>query len=242
MAQSLRALKIVDTVATLNARISERFPESGLASVCTELLATAKKTDRRAKSVTRPNYVTWVSFVLLAAFAAYLFGQVVQDSLPWSQMQIDGDALDLTQAIEAFVNLMIILVGVLYFLSRVEGLRKRKKALDHLHELRSFAHVVDMHQLTKDPTAILNENKRTASSPVRNMTEFELGRYLDYCTEMLALTSKLAALYGERSQDTEVINTVNDIETLTTGLGTKIWQKIMVITSDEIEQELGGNP
>ena len=135
---------------------------------------------------------------------------------------------------------MILFVGGLYFLSRLEARGKRQKALDHLHELRSIAHVVDMHQLTKDPTAILNSSKRTASSPAREMTEFELSRYLDYCTEMLALTGKLAALYGERSKDAEVINTVNDIETLTTGLGTKIWQKIMIITGTEIEDDMAG--
>jgi hypothetical protein len=61
------------------------------------------------------------------------------------------------------------------------------------------------------------------------MTRFELTRYLDYCSEMLALIGKLAALYGERMRDSVVIDAVNDIENLTTGLGRKIWQKITII-------------
>jgi hypothetical protein len=61
------------------------------------------------------------------------------------------------------------------------------------------------------------------------MTQFELTRYLDYCAEMLALVGKLAALYAEGVRDSVVINAVNDIENLTSGLGRKIWQKITII-------------
>jgi hypothetical protein len=85
-----------------------------------------------------------------------------------------------------------------------------------------------MHQLTKDPTVLLDPQK-TAASPERTMTKFELTRYLDYSAEMLALTGKLAALYAERMRDSVVINAVNDIENLTAGLGRKIWQKITII-------------
>jgi len=46
---------------------------------------------------------------------------------------------------------------------------------------------------------------------------------------MLSLLGKTAALYPQDFDDALVINTVNDIETLTTGLSRKIWQKIMII-------------
>jgi hypothetical protein len=104
--------------------------------------------------------------------------------------------------------------------------------LDALHRLRSLAHVIDMHQLTKDPTVILDTHK-TPASPERTMSQFELTRYLDYCSEMLAMVGKLAALYGERMRDGVVIDAVNDIETLTTSLGRKIWQKITIISALE---------
>ena len=61
------------------------------------------------------------------------------------------------------------------------------------------------------------------------MTPFELARYLDYSAEMLSLTGKLAALYGERTNDPEINATVNDVETLTAGIARKIWQKIMML-------------
>jgi hypothetical protein len=67
------------------------------------------------------------------------------------------------------------------------------------------------------------------------MSELELSRYLDYCAEMLALIAKLAALYAGRVQDPAVIAAVSEVEELTSDLGRKIWQKIM-ITSRLTEQ------
>jgi hypothetical protein len=61
------------------------------------------------------------------------------------------------------------------------------------------------------------------------MTRFQLARYLDYCAELLALIGKLAALYAERSRDALIIEAVNDLELLTTELGRKTWQKIIIL-------------
>jgi hypothetical protein len=61
------------------------------------------------------------------------------------------------------------------------------------------------------------------------MTPFELGRYLDYCSEMLALTAKVAALYAQTFPDPVVVEAVNDIEMLATNLSGKIWQKIAIL-------------
>jgi hypothetical protein len=57
----------------------------------------------------------------------------------------------------------------------------------------------------------------------------QLGRYLDYCSEMLSLTGKVAAVYIRDFQDPVVLSAVNEIEDLTTGLSRKIWQKLMVL-------------
>jgi hypothetical protein len=98
-----------------------------------------------------------------------------------------------------------------------------------IHQLRSVAHVVDMHQLTKDPERLTSPAPDTQSSPERTMTPVQLGRYLDYCSEMLSVTSKLAALLVQRFSDEVILDAVNDIETLATGLSGKIWQKIRLI-------------
>ena len=129
------------------------------------------------------------------------------------------------------MNLLLLFGGAIWFLLSVETRWKRGEVLAALHELRSMAHVVDMHQLTKDPTTLLSAP--TASSPKREMNEFQLTRYLEYCAEMLALIGKLAALYAERVRDGVVVDAVNDIENLTTSLGRKIWQKITILSSLE---------
>ena len=61
------------------------------------------------------------------------------------------------------------------------------------------------------------------------MTRMQLARYLDYVTELLSLVSKIAALYVQRFDDEVAMDAVNDIESLTTGLSRKIWQKITLL-------------
>jgi hypothetical protein len=118
------------------------------------------------------------------------------------------------------VNLLILFGGATWFLVGLDDRLKRQRALDQLHTLRSIAHVVDMHQLTKDP--------HTQTDPSA-MSGENLTRYLDFCAEMLALIAKLAALYAERMRDSVVIEAVTEIENLTTGLSRKIWQKITLV-------------
>ncbi|MFW6027808.1 MAG: hypothetical protein ACOC91_03280 [bacterium] len=231
MTQHLRAHKIVETVEKLDARIRERFPGSGLSDVCAELAETARLTADRARAARRPNLFLWATvFLVIAAFAwgLYAAGQYLGflDLLPFRERE---NGAEIAQALESIVNLVILTGAAIWFLLTMQARLRRDAILNHLHELRSFAHVVDMHQLTKDPAIILGKIEPTASSPKRDMSEEQLERYLDYCTEMLSIIGKLAALYGERSGDTQIIAAAGDIEALTTNLGRKIWQKITLI-------------
>lgn len=88
-----------------------------------------------------------------------------------------------------------------------------------------------MHQLTKDPAALSGAFTPTAHSPQRIEDPAELARYLDYCSEMLSVTGKLAALFAQAIQDEVVTSAVNDIEDLGSNLSRKIWQKITLIES-----------
>ena len=134
---------------------------------------------------------------------------------------------------------MIFLGIAVFFLSSLETRIKRRAALRALHQLRSLAHVIDMHQLTKDPEQLLTADGATASSPERTLNRFQLSRYLDYCTEMLAIISKLAALYVQDMDDPQVLGAVNDIQNLTTGLSSNIWQKIVLIDSIDERKHRG---
>jgi hypothetical protein len=220
----LRADRVLATMEKLHARIVARFPEAGLAGVCLELIETARFSARDAADLARPG-VGW----RVASAALVLFGVAAQ-IIAFKFWRVEGDlsTTEVLQSLEAAVNLLILFGGAVWFTLTLEERFKRRRALDGLHRLRALAHVVDMHQLTKDPTLIVESNV-TAASPARVMSRFELTRYLDYCSEMLALIGKLAALYGEGMRDGVVIDAVNDIETLTTGLGRKIWQKITML-------------
>jgi hypothetical protein len=136
------------------------------------------------------------------------------------------------QGVEAAVNNLVFVAIAIYFLLGVEARIKRARALKELHVLRSMAHVVDMHQLTKDPERLVSGERGgvdTASSPKRDMTPFQLTRYLDYSSELLALLSKVAAIYVQRFNDAETLRAAGDIEDLTVGLSRNIWQKIMIL-------------
>jgi len=97
-------------------------------------------------------------------------------------------------------------------------------------------HIIDMHQLTKDPHMVDGPQISTKSSPTRTLTKFELQRYLDYCSEATAIISKVAALYAHSLNDEIVISAVNDIEDLSTGLSRKIWQKLMILDNSSNEE------
>lgn len=111
----------------------------------------------------------------------------------------------------------------------LESRWKRQQVLDHLHKVRSVIHVIDMHQLTKDPSRGPTASGNTTHSPPREMTAFELSRYLDYCSELLSLSAKVAALYAQGTRDAVVIQTTSDLGQVTSNLSGKIWQKIIMI-------------
>jgi len=125
--------------------------------------------------------------------------------------------------------------AAIYFLFSLEKRIKRQRALAAIHELRSIAHIIDMHQLTKDPERMFRKWENTPTSPQIQMSPLQLNRYLDYCTEMLSLTGKIAALYVQRFDDATSLAAVSEIEELTTSLSRKIWQKIMILENRQAE-------
>jgi hypothetical protein len=145
------------------------------------------------------------------------------------ESRTDSDLYGQLQGIDAFFNIALLAGASILFLVTMEARVKRQAALKDLHVLRSLVHVIDMHQLTKDPTALMSGATDTNKSPRRTLTPFELTRYLDYCSELLSLTAKVAALYAQSSTDPAVIEAANDLERLTTNLSQKIWQKITLV-------------
>ncbi len=229
MYRHLNAEHIVQTIGVLRERIDARFPKSSLGKVAAELHDIANEAAARASWIARPHLGLRFGVGLLVALVVVI-GLMALPSLRLSfQLRTFQE---LVQAIESGVNDLVFIAVALFFLLTAEARLKRRRALKAIHELRSIAHVIDMHQLTKDPYVLLNPEAATAVSPKRTLTRFELCRYLDYCSEMLSHIGKLAALYGERFDDSVALGAVDEIEDLTTGLSRKIWQKIALVTQD----------
>lgn len=222
--------RIVETLLQLRARINDRFPNSGLSQVCLGLMDVSRLTKERAAMIAAPNL--WLRFgsaaviVLGLMLVAYLASII--------EYKRDTDNLfGVLQGIEALINVFVAMGIAIFFLTTFESRWKRDRALEHLHELRTIVHVIDMHQLTKDPSS--RRGSRTRSSPDRLMSPYELQRYLDYCSEMLSLTAKVATLYAQSSRDNIVIGAVTELEQVSSNLSQKIWQKITMI------QEIDGS-
>jgi hypothetical protein len=218
--------RIIETLARLRDRIIERFPTSSLARVSEELLAIAHESASHVAYLAKPNWSVRAS----VGFAILVMLGLLATAA--SQIRISGGVArwsEFVQGVEAAINDVVFLGIAIFFLVTVETRLKRRRALRALHQLRSIAHVVDMHQLTKDPEQLLSNPPSTASSPPRTMSRAELGRYLDYCSELLSVTSKIAALFVERFDDPVTLAAVNEIESLTAGLSRKIWQKITLL-------------
>jgi len=70
--QTLDAAEIVKTLRTLEQRITQRFPDSGLASVCRDLIAIGEHTQRNADAIAATNWP--LRILVYLAIAAGLAG------------------------------------------------------------------------------------------------------------------------------------------------------------------------
>jgi hypothetical protein len=227
--RALDPVRVIQTIELLRQRISERFPGAGLVGVVTELLQIAKESSVRAERISRRNIPLRVAIYALLAVGAGGLVWIVR-LIDFSRTSADS-VYSVLQGMEAAANLVVLIGAALFFLITVEERLKRRRALRALHELRSIVHVIDMHQLTKDPSAEVSIAGKTASSPARTLTRFELTRYLDYCAEMLSLASKVAVLYAQGFPDAVIVEVVSDLERIAAGLSQKIWQKIMILAA-----------
>ncbi|MGE0503256.1 MAG: hypothetical protein AB7I79_21165 [Rhizobiaceae bacterium] len=226
--RSLDPRLIIDTAKALEQRVADRFAASGLSRVAAELVSLAYDLSLSARALEAP--IWWlrgvIATVIVAGAAIFIFVGTV---LPIDRIAEGGGIAESVQGIEASLN-TILLVGLGFLaLVRAEERIKRKRVFRELHGLRSLIHVIDMHQLTKDPAALASTYRTTEHSPMRITDPADLARYLDYCSEMLSITGKLAALFAQSVNDEVVVEAVNDVEELGSNLSRKIWQKITMI-------------
>jgi len=233
MYRTLRADKIIETAERLRRRIKERFPEAGLAQVAGDLCAVAVEVRDRCRTIRRPHIPLRAGgFLLVALGVAGIVLVVANVRLSEGMWRIEN----FLEEFDAALGSLVFISAAVLFLITIEIRIKRRRALSAIHELRALAHIVDMHQLPKDPEPVPVSGPATESSPERTLTPFEMSRYFDYCSEMLSILGKLGALYVQDFPDPVALDAVDEVEALTTGLSQKIWQKMMILDRYSDEQ------
>ncbi len=221
--------RIDRTIGRLLKRIDERFPGSGLGKVGLDFHNFSKHCAENIEWISRPIY--WIRIATYLFIGLAVIGLIY--SLTLLKFDVAPTFTNVAAVLEAVVNDLVLLGAGIFFLITLENRVKRTRAIRSLNELRGFAHVVDMHQLTKDPQLIGQSYSKTDTSPKRTMSKFELQRYLDYCSELLSLIGKTAALYAQQLPDEVVLSSANELEQLCSSLSQKIWQKLIILNGAE---------
>ena len=158
---------VVATADAVQARIAARFPERQLGAVAGAVRAAAA---RAAAAGERPPVRRLSRLVCALLAAAVVAGTlvalviVVRDAVAAA----DGRAsFDWLPVIESAVNDVAFAGIATFFLLTVSQRMDRHAIIAELHGLRSLAHVIDMHQLTKDPEFLLSPGRQTPHSPRR---------------------------------------------------------------------------
>ncbi|MFE5776644.1 hypothetical protein [Brachybacterium sp. NPDC056505] len=211
----------------LQNRIATRFPDRTLWEVCGEVVGIVDEINGGSGiSLRRVRAARLLSRLGMILVAIFLGGAV---ALAAAEVVTSGEAvgpLDLLPLIETIINDLVFGGIAVFFLYSVPERMERARVLRILHRLRSLAHVIDMHQLTKVPERLERGSRQQGGM---DLDRADLTRYLDYCTEMLSLVGKSAALFAEDTSDGEVLDAVEGIETLTSDMARKVWQKIGII-------------
>ena len=224
MYRSLNAELIVETCRATHERITARFAGSGLSKVAAELLTVSEQAAGLASWLAKPHLpLRALAGVGIAAILIIIASVVTHVKVQFTF----GSIAEFLQGLDAAINEVVFIGVTVYFFFTIETRLKRRRALRAIHELRSMAHIIDMHQLTKDPERIAPAPTE-ADAAKRPQNPAELIRYLDNCSDLLALISKLAALHVQNFDDPVTLSAVNEVENLTNGLSRKIWQKIMI--------------
>ena len=225
--EKLEADAVLATAQRLQARIGARFPDRNLGRVAERLVTVASDVERAAARSTWVKALRVAGLVLIVAIVALSAASVVAAIVELARSA--GSTLAWLSAVETIVSDVVYAGIAVVFLWVLPSHLERRRILGELHRLRSLAHVIDMHQLTKDPERYAPSFQETSQSVQLTLTPLEMANYLDYCSELLSLVSKTAAVYAERSTDPAMLATISDIENLTNGMARKIWQKLGLI-------------
>lgn len=208
--RKLRPDKLIATSLELAKWIRLEFPKAHLSDVADDVYALTTEAVAKAKNIARPMY--WLRALLTLAFAG-LAGGVYWHYTNHTEQEF-MDLLHSLKPLGAFVG------GAVLFVITLETRVKRWKALKAIHELQSVVHIIDMHQLGKDPII-----EKFRDDPEEH--DKKIDQYLHCCTAMISIASKIGQLYIDHFYDAAATTAVNEFEAVATGTTQKIWSKIL---------------
>ena len=218
--------KLVQTARKLSEGVSNEFPGSGLAALADEVAALSRETVCRVTFFVRPNWLLRIGvgfLVLLGVIGPFLFYRLIRFSEEVKSLS------EFMEATDAGLHMLLVLGGGVAFLITFESRIRRNRALAAIAEFRSLAHLIDLHQINKDPGIDSKPLADGVQDRRAVKSDEELGRYLDCCCDLLSVVGKLAAFYAQYLRDRVVLDAVNEIEHLTNQLSSKLWLKILIV-------------
>jgi hypothetical protein len=220
----IEAGRLRETTTWLEKRIRATFPGRALGQLARDLGDLVGDVEERCAQIAKPD---WPLRVLAGTSIVLLFSLLVASfsRVHWSTEKTTW--IELLQGIEAGLNELVMVGLVILFLTSLENRRKRKTALAGLRDLRGVAHVIDMHQMTKDPEIAIA--RMLDGEEIDRLTGAELELYLSYCADLLSIVGKAAALYGQVLDDAVVLATVDEVEGVSARAAGKIWQKMAMV-------------
>lgn len=216
----LNPASTIRTAHALSKEASERYPNSDIADLSLALVQLAKKTEQKVHESTRPRY--WLRAASLIAILAIAWLPIVLLNTVHTRWEFET-VTDLLEAADAGVNIVILLVGTVWFFFNLENRAWRKKALRSITELREFIHVIDLKQLYHS-----SGMTDADSSLTRGGQKVDLD-YLFVCGRMVGLLSNIAALYTRNESDEAVWRAVSEIESLANAVALRLTNKIEIM-------------
>lgn len=234
---SIGAKGLADAAASLESRIRARFPTSSLLNNASWLRVLVGNAPSETRAYQRRFMALRLVFVVIAlAIAGGLIFAVYQLNLNYKPASL----VDLAQLVESGINDVIFLSIGAFFLFRIEPWIKRRRMLLFLGRLRDLVHVTQLLQMHKDPERVVRPDDRstevTPELGAIGTSAFLMGKYLDYCLDMLTLISAVAAFVGRDVTDKQLRDGVWEIEELCSTISAKISNKTLMLFSALVEE------
>lgn len=251
---SIGAKGLADAAATLERRIRDRFPTSSLLHNASWLRVLVSLAPAETAAYRRRFVLLRLLFLLFAVLAVGIFGFGIY------RLNLDykpDSVVELAQLIESGINDVIFLSLGAYFLFRLEPWIKRHRMLLFLGKLRDLVHVTQLLQMNKDPERVVRPvslqlassvgagtipsgparaESRAQDPPGAENSAFLMGRYLDYCLDMLTLISAVAAFVGRDVTDKLIRDGIWEIEELCSSISAKISNKTLMLFNALVEE------